>query len=260
MKNNPQLLQSKNLSIGYDNIIHSKLNISLGQAELLVLIGENGTGKSTLLKTLAGNIPVKEGEILLKGKSLQSWSKQKLAEMLAVVWTESLNIGMLSVEEFVAYGRYPFINWLAQLKEKDKIEIKRAIELCGIEHLKNRDLQSLSDGEKQKVLIARAIAQNTDLIILDEPTTHLDLKSTADIFMLLKKISSEFKKSILISTHKIGMGLQIADKVCLLNSSGLIQDNPKNMIDKGIIQKEMLSENLICNFDGKSFSFQLSKI
>src|SRR5690606_10023846 len=233
--------------------------LRIGRSELTVLIGENGMGKSTLLRTLSGSIPSLQGEILMKGKNLKLWSKQALAKELAVVWTEPVNIGMIKVEEFVAYGRYPFINWLASLQEEDGIQIKRAIELCGIEHLRKRDFQSISDGEKQKVLIARAIAQNTPLIVLDEPTTHLDLKNTADIFILLKRVCTEFKKSILLSTHKIDMVLQLADKVWLVNKSSVVQDEPKSLMEKGLIQKELLSDNLSCSIVGDSFSFSLNQ-
>lgn len=257
MKLNENIIRCENLGIGHSSILHSGLDLKVQRGEFIVLIGENGKGKSTLLKTLAGNLPALEGAIFLDEKKLSKWNKKQLAEKLAVVWTDSIDIGLISVVDFVAFGRYPFTNWLADMSGKDREVIEQSIQLCGIAELKERDVQSLSDGEKQKVLIARAMAQSTEVIILDEPSTHLDIKNTAEVFLLLKKLSTEYKKSIILSTHKIEMALQIADVIWLMSSSEIIQDTAENLIEKGSIQKELLSDKLIFKKESNSFHLNI---
>ena len=257
MKRGSQILYTEKLNIGHDRSILENLNLNVNKGEMLVVLGENGKGKSTLLKTISGNLKSKGGNIFLEDKKLEEWTKEKLAAKIAVVWTENVNIGMLSVEEFIAFGRYPYVNWLANMRRKDLEEIDKAIALCGIESLRKRDLQNLSDGEKQKVLIARAISQNTAIIILDEPTTHLDIKNTAEILLLLKNISQNLNKTIIISTHKVEMGLQVADKVWLMTASKVIQDTPSNILKNGDVEVEFLSKNVSYNKESNSFQLNM---
>lgn len=236
-----EVITCKNVSIGYKSPLLSDINIAVGKEVFIAVLGENGRGKSTFLKTIAADLPPLAGSIELFGKFMHEWERPKLSGKLAAVWTGKVNIGLISVEEFIAFGRYPFTNWLAKMRKEDEEYIHLSLEMCGIEHLKTKDLQELSDGERQKVMIARAIAQNTEVIILDEPTTHLDLKNTAEIFNLLKELSRDHGKTVLVSTHKVEIALQIADQVILISENSVVQDTAENLLASGAIEKEFAS-------------------
>lgn len=241
------IFKTEKLSIGYQKEILDNIDVEVHEGEFIAIIGENGKGKSTFLRTLAADLPALNGSIELYGKDIKKWSNREISSRIAAVWTQKPSIGLISVDEFIAFGRYPFTNWLAKLKTEDREQIDQALILCGITDLKKKDIQSLSDGERQKVSIARAIAQNTDIILLDEPTTHLDIKNTAEIFYLLKKLSVEHNKTIVLSTHKIDIGLQLADQVIIITEGIVEQDTAEKLIAKGRIQKEF--ETPILCFD-----------
>lgn len=251
------IFKTEKLRIGHKREIIAEIDIAVPKRGFIVVIGENGKGKSTFLKTLAADIPALGGRIELFGKELKNWNNQQLSSKIATVWTQKLIVGLISVEEFVAFGRYPFTNWLAKLKAEDREQIEQAMSLCGINHLRKKEFQSLSDGERQKVLIARAISQNTDIIILDEPTTHLDIKNTAEIFYLLKKLSSEHNKTIVLSSHKIEIALQLADQVILITEKAVEQDTAENLIANGRIKEEF--ETPILRFDPLKRNFYLEQ-
>lgn len=246
-------MTAKNLGIGHGKTILNNINIEVGQGQFIAVLGGNGRGKSTFLKTIATDIPLIEGKIELYGKDLSKWERHRISEKIAAVWTHKINIGLMTVEEFIAFGRYPFTNWLAKMKAVDKKQVQNSIDLCGIDHLKNKDIQELSDGEKQKVMIARAISQNTEIIILDEPTTHLDIKNTAEVFYLLKELSVKYNKTILVSTHKVEIGLQLADEIILISKNKVGQGTADQLIENGRIQKEFQSNYLLFDKVKRSF-------
>lgn len=220
-------------------------NLEIGQGTLTAFLGENGIGKSTLLKAMAGLLAAHEGSIMLFGKPISGYSRAELAKTIAVVLTEPISAGLLRVHDFVAYGRYPFTNWLGKLKEEDIHLVNQAIKRCGLEQLACNYLTDLSDGERQKVMIARALAQQTPIIILDEPTTHLDQRNSRAIFALLNTLVKEENKTILFSTHQVEPALQLADQLVIHSESGIYLTSPKDFYQNTKLQKELLGEDSV---------------
>jgi len=245
------------LSIGYSNkAILSNLKIVSAQNKMICLIGKNGQGKSTLLKTIAGLLPEINGSISFNNQSVLQLTDIERAKLLSIVLTEKIEIGNISVKDFIAFGRYPYTNWLGINNNDDHLEIDKAIELCEISELKNRNYTELSDGERQKVSIARAIAQNTPLIILDEPTAHLDLVNKVEILKLLKSLTENHGKTILISTHQIELAIQLCDEVWLLNNGIIEVNSPKTIINNGTLNKLFDNESVTFNAQTKSFNLK----
>lgn len=260
-RNNVTLLSAKNLLIGYkkkaENLVIAKdLDLELHTGELVCLMGKNGIGKSTLLRTLIGVQPALAGEIRLKEALMQTISRQHIAQNISVVLTEKLEASNLTVYELVALSRHPYTNWLGKLQEKDKKEIDLALQQTDLSDLWDKKVDELSDGQVQRVMICRALAQNTELIILDEPTAHLDIHHKIETFHLLKKLARELNKCILISTHEIQLGLQIADVIWLMNEQGIIMGAPEELIENDHIGR--LFDNTLIHFDKKNLQFLIS--
>lgn len=266
MQQSNNIVITKNLSIGYATkkekiVIAENLNLNLAQGKLIALIGGNGIGKSTLLRTLCGIQPPLSGEVFLNKKALHSYSPLALAQQLSLVLTEKLPPSNLTVYELVALGRQPYTNWLGKLSENDNTQINRAIELTHIASLTEKKHFEISDGQLQKVLVARALAQDTPLIILDEPTTHLDLLHKVSLFKLLKKLSEETNKCILFSTHDIDLAIQLADEMIVMteetstepNRTNVVQDQPCNLISKGVFNQIFKDETI--TFDSEKGKF-----
>jgi len=212
------ILQTQHLRIGYSSkaqtkVIASDVSIHLNQGKLIGLVGANGIGKSTLLRTLTGIQKSLSGTVLLNEKPIDSFEPLALAQQISVVLTEKLPPSNLTVYELIALGRQPYTNWLGKLAEEDKIQIENAISLTEIGHLIHQKYYEISDGQLQKVLIARALAQDTPLIVLDEPATHLDLLHKVSLFKLLKKLTVETQKCIMFSTHDIDLAIQLSDEM-----------------------------------------------
>lgn len=232
------ILSTTNLSIGYTtkadtNTIASNLNLNLQSGKLNALIGANGIGKSTLLRTLTGIQKPLSGTIHLNNKNIDDYAPLELAQNLSVVLTEKLPPSNLTVFELIALGRQPYTNWIGKLTETDIEQVNQAMELTQISHLATKKHFEISDGQLQKVLVARALAQDTPFIILDEPTTHLDLLHKVALFKLLKKLSQETQKCILFSTHDIDMAIQLSDEMIIMTPEKVVQDSPCNFIYKG---------------------------
>lgn len=264
------IINISNLTIGYNKctkgtkerdegqgkgIIVKDISASFNSGELICLIGRNGEGKSTLIKTLCKLLPPISGSILINDKDLFKLNDKDFANLISVVLTSKITITNISVMEFIAFGRYPYTNWLGKLNKDDEKQINTAVEMCGIFHLIDRDFSSLSDGEKQKVNIARAIAQHTPIIILDEPTAHLDLVNNVEIFKLLKELAHQHGKTIIFSTHYIEFALQLADKICLVNDGISYCDTPKNIIDSKKIDQLFDKKSVKFNSATNSFEF-----
>ena len=216
--NTKNILSTSNLTIGYQSkkeniVIAENLNLNLQSGKLIALIGANGIGKSTLLRTLCGIQKPLSGSVLLNDKDILKYEPLSLAQNLSLVLTDKLPPSNLTVFELVALGRQPYTNWLGKLSDIDLEKVNQAIELTQIQHLSNKKHDEISDGQLQKVLVARALAQDTPLIILDEPTTHLDLLHKVSIFKLLKKLSEATNKCILFSTHDIDLAIQLSDEM-----------------------------------------------
>jgi iron complex transport system ATP-binding protein len=246
------------LEIGYKNKFNTNsiikdINFTIETGKLICLIGANGIGKSTLLRTLTGIQKPLYGTVLLKDKDIQTIDSVTLAQNISLVLTDKLPPSNLTVYELIALGRQPYTNWLGRLTEEDKAIIKRAITLTQIEHLVTKKHFEISDGQLQKVLIARALVQDTPIIILDEPTTHLDLLHKVSVFKLLKKLTQENNKCILFSTHDIDLAIQLSDEIIVMTENTLEKDQPCNLISKGIFDTLFKNENI--SFDNEKGKF-----
>lgn len=254
------LLKVQNLSLGYPvkkerRIIAQAVNFNLERGKLISLIGANGAGKSTLLKTLTKLIKPLAGTVFLNDKNLMDFNAQQLAQQLSVVLTEKLPPSQLKVSELVALGRQPHTNWLGTLTSMDHSKIEDAMRLTGIWELRDRKHQELSDGQLQRVLIARAIAQDTPLIILDEPTTHLDILHKVNVFKLLKKLAAETGKCILLSTHDLDLSLQLSDELLVLEAGTITQGKVPDLIANGVLQKLFNSAHI--HFDEQTLTYRV---
>ena len=261
MSSNKIILSTSNLSIGYQskkekNIIAENLNLTFEEGKLISLVGGNGIGKSTLLRTITGIQKALAGTVMLKEKEINNYESLALAQNLSLVLTEKLPPSNLSVFELIALGRQPYTNWLGKLSAEDLEKINQAITLTHIEHLIDKKHHEISDGQLQIVLIARALAQDTPLIILDEPTTHLDLFHKVSVFKLLKKLSQETNKCILFSTHDIDLAIQLSDEMIVMTESSVEQDQPCNLITKGIFNT--LFKDSSITFDGEKGKFVIN--
>ena len=196
-------LEAKQLSIGYDVPLATNIDFSCEQGELIALVGRNGEGKTTLFKSLAGLLPTHSGEIILAGKNIQDWSIRERAKQLALVFTERHSLGGFDVRSYVALGRHPYRKAFSKLDKHDEEVIDQSIEATGLQNLQNRSLDRLSDGERQRAALARALAQETPIIMLDEPTAFLDYPGKIEVLSYLKTLSKKHQKLILFSTHEL---------------------------------------------------------
>ena len=209
-------LAAQNLSVGYQlkkefKVVIHNINLEIEKGKLITIIGKNGIGKSTLLRTFSKVQKPISGKVLLNGKNLQESTQKELSTQLSLVLTERIPESQMTVYELIALGRQPYTNWIDKLSATDIEKIEKAIVQTEIEHLKNNPFYELSDGQLQRVLIARALAQDTEIIILDEPTAHLDMQQTIKIFSLLKKLVSETQKTVILTTHEVNLAIQLAD-------------------------------------------------
>ena len=211
------------LSVGYKvgHTVVSDINLTLQSGKLASLIGANGVGKSTLLKTLTGFLPKLEGSLLLDGKDISEFSQRALARQISIVLTQKPDVQNLTVEEIVGLGRSPYTGFFGKLHANDQQIVDESITAVGIEKLKNRMIQTLSDGERQKVMIAKALAQQTPVIFLDEPTAFLDFSSKVETFQLLQRMAHEMGKLVLLSTHDLELAVRFSDTLLQVNGDGL---------------------------------------
>lgn len=220
------MLELRDLYIGYsdDNhrrIVAETLNASLSRGVLTCLIGANGVGKSTLMRTMAAFQPPLCGEVWIDGSSVASYTPKELSERIGVVLTEKNMPADLTIEEVVGLGRAPYTNFWGTLKEEDRRIVDEAIALVGLDALRSRKIHQVSDGERQKAMIAKALAQQTSVIFLDEPTAFLDYPSKISMMQLLRRLAHEQNKLILLSTHDLEIAFQTADSIWLLQQNGL---------------------------------------
>ena len=203
------------LSVGYtlSHPVISDINLELRSGQLACLIGENGIGKSTLLKTLTGFLPKLKGSLLLGNRDIESFSQRELARQVSIVLTQKPDVQNLTIEEIIGLGRSPYTGFFGRLRTEDRKVVDDAIATMGIEKLRGRMIQTLSDGERQKVMIAKALAQETPIILLDEPTAFLDFPSKAETFQSLQRMAHERDKLILLSTHDLELAVRFADSL-----------------------------------------------
>lgn len=209
------IISLSQLSVGYSlsHPVISDINLELRSGQLACLIGENGIGKSTLLKTLTGFLPKLNGSLLLDNRDIESFSQRELARQVSIVLTQKPDVQNLTIEEIIGLGRSPYTGFFGRLREEDRKVVDDAIATMGIEKLRGRMIQTLSDGERQKVMIAKALAQETPVILLDEPTAFLDFPSKAETFQSLQRMAHERDKLILLSTHDLELAVRFADSL-----------------------------------------------
>ena len=238
-------LIAQKLSVGYRRkgkpayLVQEKISLSVESGELICLMGSNGAGKSTLLRTLAGLQAPLSGEVLLGGQQIHTLSQTERAQHISLVLTEAVSAGNMTVQELVALGRHPHTSWGGALGYKDKQVVEQAMEDLEVSELAGRSLFELSDGQRQKALIARALSQDGQLMILDEPTAHLDLINRLHIMQLLRKLAARRKKAIIIATHELDLALQFSDRLWLLRNEkgGLKEGIPEDLVLNGSIEK-----------------------
>lgn len=255
---NPIILKAQLISIGYRNkketkIVATDVNIELQKGKLIALVGVNGIGKSTLLRTITGIQKSLEGIVYLNEKDIRTHSANDLAQQMSVVLTEHLPPSNLTVFELIALGRQPYTNWLGTLTSEDIEKVNEAIQLTQVAHLVHKKHFEISDGQLQKVLIARALAQDTPLIILDEPTTHLDLLHKFTLLKLLQKLAISTQKCILFSTHDIDLAIQLCDEIIIMTPKKTVQGQPCELIENSIF--DTLFEDKSIGFDKEKGKF-----
>ncbi len=201
--------------------------------ELIAVMGRNGSGKSTLLRTIAGLMKELKGEIYVKHRRLSAYSRKELARTMGYVSTEVVRVPGLTVENLVALGRYPHTNWLGKLTPSDRAVIERALDLTSLGAMRGRDLDELSDGERQRAMIARTLAQDSQILLLDEPTAFLDLSHRYEIIDLLGSLAGELGKTVIYSTHDLQIALQQADRIWLIHNWKLLEGAPEDLVLSG---------------------------
>lgn len=261
-ENKHTILKTESLSIGYTSkraqtLVASNINIELFEGELVGLIGANGIGKSTLLRTITRVQESLKGNILINSKSITEYNALELSKTLSLVLTEQVVSKNLTVFELVALGRQPYTNWVGNLSRHDIEIVNQSLTQTHIENIKHKKCYELSDGQLQKTMIARALAQDTSLIILDEPTTHLDMYHKAYILKLLQKMAKDTKKAILFSSHEIDLAIQVCDKLIVMTDDIVLSDSPGNLIKNGVFNS-LFPKDLIV-FDETAGSFRVNK-
>ncbi|UWD49810.1 ABC transporter ATP-binding protein [Clostridioides difficile] len=249
------MLRTNNLIVGYDKkVVVSDINIEVKNGEILCLLGSNGAGKTTILRSLSKLITPIKGEIYLNDEDISHISRKTLSKKMALVLTNRLLGDLMTVQDVVNMGRYPYTGFFGNLSKKDLMMVDDSLESVNALHLKKRYFDELSDGEKQKVLVARALVQEPEIIILDEPTTHLDIKHRLELMNILKKLSKEKSISVILSLHEIDIALKSCDKVVLVKNNKIIAyGQPEDMVDENMI-------NSLYELDDKNFNSLLGAV
>jgi len=254
------MLKTKDLTIGYQTgkskikPIQQNLNLELKPQSFTALLGMNGIGKSTLIRTLTGQQNALNGRIELNDQNITSYTTTALAKEISIVLTTALPLTNLTVLELLKISRTPYINWASTLTKQDDYWIEKAIHLTAIETLTNQPLTNLSDGQLQRVLVARALAQNTPIILLDEPASHLDLHHKVKLYQLLQRLTTEENKTILFSSHDIELALQFADEAIVLQENTYKQNTIEALVSDGIFNDFFPTDTLRFDSINKRFT------
>ena len=250
------VLETRSLSIGYrlgkggEVVVHPGLDLQLREGELTCLLGLNGAGKSTLIRTLCGFIPSLSGEVTLCGKAISAYSQSEFSRTVGVVLTDRTSAGGITVRELVALGRYPHTGFFGRLSAHDYDVVDKSLESVGIAHKAASFVADLSDGERQKAFVAKALAQECPLVILDEPTAFLDVTSRVGMMALLRRIAHEEGRSILLSTHDLDAALDFADRLWLQEkSSPMLCGSPSELLADGSLERFFSRDGL--RFDAR---------
>lgn len=256
------IIQTHDLTIGYVNRkgnypVQIRLSLEVFQGEMVCLIGPNGCGKSTLLRTIAGLQPALRGEVRIDNLPLGKQSLSNKARLLSLVLTDRVEVSNLTVFNLVATGRNPYTDWLGKLTDHDKELVHAALSQVHLEGYANRFINELSDGERQRAMIAKALVQDTPVILLDEPTAHLDINNRVEVMMLLHELARRTNKAIVLSTHELDLALQTADKLWLMiPKHGIAVGTPEDLILTNRFQKVFANNSY--RFDSSTGNFMVN--
>lgn len=244
-------VELKNLTLGYgDRVLFAGADLGFGWGEFTALIGRNGTGKSTLLRTIAALAKPLGGDVVVDGRSLESMTAREIASRISFVSTDEVRITNLKVADVVAIGRAPYTNWIGSLTAGDREKVMESLSLVGMSAFAHKPIDTLSDGERQRVMIARALAQDTPIILLDEPTAFLDLPNRYEICLLLRELAHKQKKTIIFSTHDLGIALELCDTLAVIENGRFHYGTAAQLIDNGDIQRLFVDTSV--RFDPKT--------
>jgi len=258
-----KIIELNHAAIGYKtkvhavNVVKSDISVHALKGELVALIGGNGVGKSTLLRTIAGFQPSIGGDVLIRGEQVNTYREMELALIMSFVSTEIIRVPNLSVFDLVSLGRYPYTNWFGKLLDEDRHIVEEAIKSVGLQGYENRKVNCISDGERQKAMIARTLAQDTAVIVLDEPTAFLDLSNKYEIVHILHQLASAKGKTILFSTHDLSTAIAESDRIWLMLNDSVEQGSPEDLILNGKMGSLFHSDHLF--FDQEKGDFRIRK-
>lgn len=233
------LISSENLNVGYENkIVVSNVNISAAKGEMFTLLGSNGCGKSTIIKTLAGILKPVSGNVYIKGRRMEGMNKKEISKCLALVLTERISVGIMTGWEVVAMGRVPYTGLFSKLTDKDTFIIERSLRLVNAIDLKDRYYNEMSDGQKQKIMIARALAQEPEILLLDEPTSHLDIRHRIEVLDILSTLCRDEGIVVILSLHDISMAMKTGQKIVLVHGGRIVDIGlAEEVIDGNVINE-----------------------
>lgn len=254
------MIEFRDITLAYgDRRLLEHVSAAIPAGELTALIGRNGTGKSTLLRAIAGigQTALAGGEIYIGGRNAALLTPQRRARTVSAVTTDKCRIANLRVEDAVALGRAPYTNWIGRLQRDDRKIVAHALETVGMAAFASKPMDSLSDGEAQRAMIARALAQQTPVILLDEPTAFLDLPARYELCTLLRRLARDEGKCILFSTHELDIALTLCDRVAVIDTPELHVAAPKEIAGAGLVERLFLGRNL--RFDPETLTVRLEK-
>ncbi len=260
---NPKsMLHTQELSIGYtyrgsESVLQSGLNLKLFESDFVCLIGPNGCGKSTLIRTLGGLQKSMSGDVFIEDEKLTSLGYSTRSQLINTVLTDRTAVDHITVEEVVVLGRYTFTNWIGSLSGPDKDFISNSIHEVGLSGFEDRMLSTLSDGERQRVFIAKALASDAPLLLLDEPTAHLDISNRVEVLTLLRNLSITSGHTCLVSTHDLDLALQLADEIWLmLPDQGMICCTPEEIVQQDYLDEVFGNNTLFFNSESGNFALR----
>lgn len=239
------MIELRDLTVGYGTkAVLSDINQTLSAGQMVCLLGANGVGKSTILRTLAGFLPPLSGNVLLEGRDLLSLSLSERSQAVSIVLTERVDVPYMKVIDLVGMGRSPYTGFFGTLTEEDRAIVSEAIEMVGIGSLAQRTIDTLSDGERQKAMIAKALAQQTPIILLDEPTAFLDFHSKVSTLRLMLRLAHETNKTILLSTHDVEMAIQLSNVLWIVQDGKIQAGTTESLTKDGILQSFLQADGI----------------
>lgn len=249
------MIELQHLTVGYgDKAVLSDISQTLKAGQMVCLLGANGVGKSTILRTLAGFLPPLSGKVLINGRDLPSLSISERSKAVSVVLTERVEVPYMKVTDLVGMGRSPYTGFFGTLDKEDKDIVGEAIEMVGITALAERTIDTLSDGERQKALLAKALAQQTPIILLDEPTAFLDFHAKVSILRLMLRLAHETNKTIFLSTHDVEMAIQLSDALWIVQDGKIQAGTTESLTKSGTLQRFLQAEGISYDEEERTIS------